>query len=267
MTARRLIDAYIRGGRIPWSTGYGEYRMAYIDSLLADASALDTFRRNAPLARGHGFRVDERAVEYPWVFARLSSTGTRVLDAGSTLNYPNMLRHPRLASHTVIICNLVHDYRAPNRNARYVTADLRLTPFPDEAFDVVVCISTLEHVGLETEVFGARMAAFGGADRALFELHRVLRPGARLLVTVPFGQPGIYKWFRQYDAAAVSELIDRFAPRSVESAYFRYLPEGWVLSSADECGSCEYFDIHATPRFDSDYAAAARAVVCLSLQK
>lgn len=267
MNARKLIDQYLRGGRVPWSPGYGEYRMAYMDSLLADPDVLDAFGRNAPLAPGHGFRVDERSVEYPWAFSRLPASGPRVLDAGSTLNYPNLLAHPRLHSRTVVICNLVHDYRAPNRNVRYVTADLRLAPFPDDAFDTVVCISTLEHIGLETEVFGAPTAALGGADRALSELRRVLRSGGRLLVTVPYGIPGTFRWFRQYDERAVADLIAQFAPQAVERAYFRYLPEGWVRASAAESATCEYFDIHTTPQFGPDFAAAARAVACLSLEK
>ena len=40
---------------------------------------------------GHGFRLDERIVEYPWLFSRLPSGAGNLLDAGSVLNYEFLL--------------------------------------------------------------------------------------------------------------------------------------------------------------------------------
>jgi len=53
-----------------------------------------------------------------------------------------------------------------------VVADLHDLPLADASFDVVVCTEVLEHVAEPAVV--------------LAELRRVLRPGGRLLVTVPF---------------------------------------------------------------------------------
>jgi SAM-dependent methyltransferase len=69
-------------------------------------------------------------------------------------------------------------------------------PFPSESFDYVTCIEVLEHIPSSL-----RPAAFQ-------EMHRVLRPGGRLLLTVPhagwfswldsnnvrFRFPGLYRW-------------------------------------------------------------------------
>ena len=55
---------------------------------------LDAFRAGTPLPKGYGFRVCERCVEVPWAVAHLRDCGRRVLDAGSTLNSPPVLRHP-----------------------------------------------------------------------------------------------------------------------------------------------------------------------------
>ena len=38
---------------------------------------------------------------------------------------------------------------------RSVVGDLRALPFPDESFDVLVCVSTIEHVGHDNRVYGA----------------------------------------------------------------------------------------------------------------
>jgi hypothetical protein len=76
---------------------------------------------------------------------------------------------------------------------RSVQADVRALPFADGAFDVVLCISTLEHVGADNERYGVD-AGGGGPDEALRELRRV---GRRVLVTVPCGEPGDHGWFVQ----------------------------------------------------------------------
>ena len=56
-------------------------------------------------------------------------------------------------------------------------------PFPDENFDAVIAVSTIEHIGL-----GAYGDPFQeGADaRVVKEIHRVLKPGGRLILTTPF---------------------------------------------------------------------------------
>ncbi|MEM1400965.1 MAG: methyltransferase domain-containing protein [Pseudomonadota bacterium] len=66
-------------------------------------------------------------------------------------------------------------------------------PFEDDRFDCVVCFNTLEHIY--------------DAQATLAELYRVLRPGGRLVITVPFifrihGHPDDYfratpSWWRQ----------------------------------------------------------------------
>jgi hypothetical protein len=51
-------------------------------------------------------------------------------------------------------------------------------------------------------------------------------------------------------------------------SYYRYMRGRLELSPpANACSDCRYFDIHASPVTDPDYAAAARAVACLELVK
>lgn len=57
----------------------------------------------------------------------------------------------------------------------HVFADAAHLPFGDDSFDVVVCFEVLEHLADHTS--------------ALREAARVMRPGGRLLVTVPFLYP------------------------------------------------------------------------------
>ena len=56
---------------------------------------------------------------------------------------------------------------------RSAVADVRSLPFPPARFDGVLSTSTLDHFAEEASI-----------DRSLRELHRVLRPGGRLLLTL-----------------------------------------------------------------------------------
>jgi SAM-dependent methyltransferase len=58
-------------------------------------------------------------------------------------------------------------------DARTVGADVRSLPFVDNSFDVVVSTSTLDH-----------FSSFDDVGRSLRELHRVLRPGGEMLLTL-----------------------------------------------------------------------------------
>src|SRR5207237_140956 len=56
---------------------------------------------------------------------------------------------------------------------RSVIGDVRQLPFEDGSFDLVLCISTLEHVGRDNTVYGlAREEDEEGLDAALRELRR-----------------------------------------------------------------------------------------------
>ena len=117
-----------------------------------------------------------------------------MLDAGSALNHPIILERvmPRVESLT--ITTFTEEEAHPELGPAYVTADLRKLPFENGSFETIVCVSTLDHVGMDNSAYGATDTRSGDPGRevglAVAELHRVLRPGGRLLVTVPYGAPG-----------------------------------------------------------------------------
>lgn len=134
--------------------------------------------------------MSERAVELGWVMAQ-NPRGTK-RDAGSTLNRPFALDALLPEAETLTIATLYPEPRSyPEPGARYVNEDLRALPFPDRAFDTVISISVLEHVGLDTSLYGAEAHPApdpqAEAKRAMRELARVVRPGGKILFSVPFG--------------------------------------------------------------------------------
>ena len=66
---------------------YETRRNEMIANAIGDQNLLESFRNNGVLPSAYGVAIDERCVEYPWVFANLRNQTEILLDAGSTLNH------------------------------------------------------------------------------------------------------------------------------------------------------------------------------------
>lgn len=266
----QLIQRYLANDRKPWSPGYSQFKSQFVSTVVSNPELLDVFDTGARLPPGYGPRLDERVVEFPWTLARLRHCGQRAFDAGSTLNHHYLLKHPILAQRELVIMTLAPECQVPSASISYLYGDLRSTIVRDNSIDVIACISTLEHIGMDNTVHYTadpkyRERSIDSYREALVEFRRILKPGGTLLVTVPFGKRQQHGWAQQFDIEGIGDIVAAFDGKLVEQRFYRYLPDGWVLSDAVACAQCEYFDVHATPEFDSDYAAAARAVACLEM--
>jgi SAM-dependent methyltransferase len=138
--------------------------------------------------------------------------------------------------------------------AALAQADVRGLPYRGATFDLALCVSTLEHIGLDNRRYAPRAETTPGAAETLAEVARVLVPGGRVLVTVPFGRPEDHGWFHQYDWDEWCELIRRVPLRAEEEATYQLMPEGWARR------------LDPTALADLEYGEhGARAVLCASL--
>ncbi|MBN1680159.1 MAG: methyltransferase domain-containing protein [Anaerolineae bacterium] len=270
------LQRFMDNGHIPWSDGYVFYKRDFIQRTLDSPDVLAAFAEGNKLPSGFGWRIDERAVEYPWVFSRLSSRGTRLLDAGSTLNQESFINRLKSQQKDITILTLAPEGKAFWKQAvSYHYGDLRELPFRDSWFDEIVCISTLEHVGMDNVNYGAESSGELGKTDYLIaarELWRVLTPGGQLLISVPYGKYTHVYWngavfMQQFDGQHLNTLLSCFANAAVEVTFFRYEPEGWCVSTQEVCADAAYFNTHERDTFDNDYAAAARAVACMRISK
>ena len=270
--ARRNPDQALRdfyaAGNPPWKPGYAEHKLQAIMAALNDPN-YDPFA----LPARHGWRLDERIVEYPWFYHLLPEGSGRLLDAGSALNHWPILMAPKIREKSTFISTLAPEsFSAWQSRISYVYEDLRETCFRDDYFDHVACISTLEHVGMDNTMLYTGDFSKNEDDRkaylsCLLQFHRVLRSGGTLYLTMPFGTHVNHGWFQIFDAPMVDSLIETFRPSRQRETIYRYLPEGWIVGDRASTKDATYFDIHKQTDYDADYAAASRAVVCLELTK
>jgi len=255
-------------GSRPWSPGYAVHKQDEIVKYLAQGCFSAEL-----LPFGFGFRLDERIIEYPWLFSRLPKASGSLLDAGSTLNQTYLLSQPSLRAKKIHICTLAPENECHwQQGISYLFGDLRSLPYRNELFDWVICISTLEHVGMDntrlyTQDPARRESARHDYLQAVAELHRVLKPGGTLYASIPYGRSADHGWLQVFDSFAVDTLVKTFSPRRYKELIFRYHPDGWRTSSRDDAFEATYFDVHTDAAAAPDYAAAARAVCCLELQK
>jgi SAM-dependent methyltransferase len=254
--------------RVPWTLEYLDRHTRFLTTMLDTPEAVDLFRSGDQLPDGYGIGLDERVVEYPWVFAQ--APFGRLLDAGSVLNHEHVLNRFQPQSDDLHIATLAPEDRSfTERGISYVYSDLRDLPYRDGRFDTIACISTLEHVGMDNRGYGAAGGREGDPRRqvwaALAELRRVLRPGGTALITVPYGRREDHVWLRQLDKPEVQEMVAAFEPRESEVRVYAYTPDGWRLSDLDAAAAATYRDYTRDPTPVADLAAAARAVACLRL--
>jgi SAM-dependent methyltransferase len=272
---KEILDAvasplYYLRGRPPWSVGYYSRKKSVIEQGI-DKMAVQIGR---PLPDAFGVAVDERAVEYPWLFDRLNRVNGslgRVLDAGSSLNHDFILDRDPLRKADLTIMTLGPEKRCYwYKGYSYVFGDFRQTKFKDGAFDTIISISTLEHVGLDNTLLytddpaKAETKKNGFVD-AVREFRRILAPGGRCLITVPYGKYQNFEWFQLFNKEMIELLIEAFEPSSFELEFFRYDRAGWQRASEMEVVNATAFDPHSGRGRLDDMAGCARAVACLQL--
>jgi hypothetical protein len=213
-----------------------------IEQLVADRRPLE----------GVGAGLSERVIEIPWALRSLpDGNGVRILDVGTAFA---PIVYQRLLLRLPQIVELADLAESDLPGLRSHVADVRRLPFDQDDFDAAVCISTLEHIGMDNARYDVDSGGDGDVD-ALRELGRVAE---RVLVTVPAGSDEDLGWLRQYapstfrrranEAGLEVERLDVFAHDS---------NDGWTPASEDS----------VSDRLFGQGAYAAAALVCAELRR
>jgi 2-polyprenyl-3-methyl-5-hydroxy-6-metoxy-1,4-benzoquinol methylase len=179
-------------------------------------------------------QVNERIVEIPFVFQALAQVdaGATILDVGAaestlavslaSLGYhvtaldirPYPLAHPSLETVVSPIQDWSHD----------------------EAFDVVICVSTIEHVGLGA--YGEPQGDEDSDRAAMQRMRELTKPGGLLILTVSLGEAGVDEVQRTYDHAGLQALLEGWELEELTVA--RQLdPQTWVVAAEEPPSTAE----------------------------
>ncbi len=215
-----------------------------------------------------GFGTTERFVEVPWCLNRRGNA-QRVLDIGyanaenTYLQSLANLQIPEL--YGLDIAPVKHiTVTLPDGTVRPlltpVQGDIRQTPFSDNFFDLIYCISTIEHIGMDNTGYRpatADTASTCGDFETLRELCRIAKIGGRLIVTVPFGKYQNHGWFQQYDMDRLMRLSTSTDLKLTEAHFFAY-QNGWK-----ECHAYDLKDVG----YQTNGAVNAAGLACVELTK
>jgi hypothetical protein len=149
--------------------------------------------------------VNERIVEAPYAFRALSGlpTGARILDVGSAESTVAL----SLASmgYDVVALDL-NRYPFSHPNLTVVESRLETWEPEPQSFDAILCISTIEHVGVGW--YGDEPQTEFADRHALERLGEWLKTGGLLVLTVPYGMARIDEVERTYDEKTLDALVD-----------------------------------------------------------
>jgi O-antigen chain-terminating methyltransferase len=197
--------------------------------------------------------LDERGIEIPWALSRLGDA-QRVLDLGTANAEPAYVAALLAAAPRELVAADLVAADVPGLTT--VVADVRDLPFPDHSFDLVLCVSTLEHVGRDNRVYGVESEAGGGIEDALGELGRVLDRKGRLVVTVPCGEREEHDWFLQDEPDGWNRVFLAAGFTVVAQEVYQRRPEGWRAADPFDPSGVRY----------GGRGAGASAVLCTELR-
>lgn len=170
--------------------------------------------------------INERIVEIPFILFNLPPKPSKILDVGANESPISLM----LASlnHSVVALDL-RPYPFFHPNLVPIIADITLPFTVSGPFDVVICLSVLEHIGLP--VYGGRSIR-DGDKLAIHNMFRLLRPGGRLFLTTPIAhKPALTPAWRVYDLVTLKKLFSQFSKVDIQVGYKNSL-QNWQISSS-----------------------------------
>lgn len=186
-----------------------------------------------------GCSLNARVIEYSFVILKLEKQKKgKVLDVGCTSGnniVPFMLTLLGWEVYGMDVRRL--KFKHPNFH--FVQGDIRKTTFPDDFFDCVCAISTLEHIGLKGR-YSVTEEDLEGDIKAVNEIKRILRPEGHFLITLPYGKGRLIKpLHRIYDKVKLQKL---FSSWKIEGGdYLIHNSSGyWINVSEEEAGKKDY---------------------------
>lgn len=172
------------------------------------------------IVRWYADNYSERIIEYPLVFASLPKSKSKILDVGC--RYSKLSIQLASLAHEVYGIDLFR-YKMKHPNFTFIQGYILEPPFKKNFFDVIISVSTIEHIGLS---FYGEEGNPVGDHEAVRSIYRLLKPGGMFLMTVPFGVPRDTFWYRIYNCERLESLLKNFG--SIDLKTYEKSDNGWI---------------------------------------
>ena len=197
-----------------------------------------------PFLRNMFFKksVNERIVENAFVLSQISNVPSDILDFGTTSSWIS-LQLTSLGHKVKGIDLRPYEFSHPNLN--FTQGDVFKIILPENYFDFVLIVSTLEHVKTEED----------GADKKAIKILSIcLKRGGKMIITVPYGRPVTLSSHRVYSKNRINGII----PEGLfikEAKYFKKESDTvWMPSKEEEIA-------------EADSSKISNGLYCLILEK
>lgn len=170
----------------------------------------------------------ERDVEYSWIAANMPAGPGEALDFGAGEGYMGLLAARRGFAVTALDLEPVHwSYGHPN--LRFSRGDIFEADLPPAHFDLIINCSSIEHVGLSGR-YGVKENRADGDIEAMAKLRKLLKPGGRMLLTIPVGRDAVFSPFhRVYGEERLPSLMAGYAVER-EEYWAKDHRNKWILA-------------------------------------
>ena len=245
----------------PFSTGYNFYKWNRILKQI-NKNKIDINIENAE-------GLDERIVEYPWVINELKKLNGNLLDAGSTINFPEILNKIKKKFSITIQTLYPENYCNFEDGISYLYSDLTKQTFKKNHFDVITCISTLEHVGFNVNIYkNSNNKKKVDLNNNLYlnvikNFKIILKKNGVLLLTLPYGKHEKFKHLQQFDKNMIDSIIKIFNPKKYDKKFSVYKDFKWQNCSELDCKNINFRNFSKKKSYDN--AASARSIIMLKL--
>ena len=159
--------------------------------------------------------INERIVEIPFIIKNLpQNTQTKILDVGCC----ETILPIQLASLGYMVTGLdIRPYELSHPNFLFIQADICQTNLLSEQFDLIICVSTIEHIGLNT-IYG-KSNQKSSDKKAVKSMFSLLKPGGKLFLTTPAANKFSQSEFMKiYTPKKIHKLLKNF--KIIKEEYF-----------------------------------------------
>jgi SAM-dependent methyltransferase len=206
----------------------------------------------------------DRYAEYEFVLRNLISRDikARILDVGcSTSAFSSKISKSSRNRCEIIGIDILNE--VGSLGFPLILMDAMNIGFKDKTFDQVICLSAVEHIGLDHDGVNAKQkdlnCGINGDALAMKEIWRVLKDKGTLILTVPYGRLIIkQQGYRVYHQISLSILTNMLLV--VKKEFFGQKKGKWTKCNELEANNSTLLE-YSSQKFHSDIIA------CLLLEK